>query len=149
MPVSIVERSVSDILLIKNLWEGLREFHNCLPGGTISNKTFEERVEQLKEKAQNGKIQLLLAFDGVNETYIGYLISTISKQNDGELDSLFLLEQYRSQGIGDKLMNKSMEWFEENGVKNIRILVSYVNVEAVNFYKKFNFEPVSLILKRQ
>ncbi|WP_369699122.1 GNAT family N-acetyltransferase [Paenibacillus silviterrae] len=48
-------------------------------------------------------MQILIAVDDQSGTYIGYSISTISKENEGELDSLFLLEQYRSQGIGDML----------------------------------------------
>ncbi|MDQ1914365.1 GNAT family N-acetyltransferase [Paenibacillus sp. GD4] len=149
MKISIEEKDISEISLIKPLWEGLRNYHNSLPNGTVSNKQFEERVGQLEEKAKNGKIQILIAVDDQSGTYIGYSISTISKENEGELDSLFLLEQYRSQGIGDMLMNKSMGWFDENGVNNIRILVSYLNGDAVKFYKKFKFEPISLILKRQ
>jgi diamine N-acetyltransferase len=147
MSISIIECELSEISLIKSLWEGLTEYHSSL-SGRASNKTFDDRAKELIEKAKDGKIQILLAFDEKNKTYIGYSVSTISKQNIGELDSLFLLEQYRSQGIGESLMNRSMGWFEENNIDNIRILVSYFNESAVKFYKKFDFEPVSYILTK-
>jgi diamine N-acetyltransferase len=103
LKISIIEKDVSEISIIKPLWEGLRN----------------------------------------------YSVSTISKQGDGEIDSLFLLTPYRHQGIGDTLMCKTLKWFDEAGVSNIRISVSWLNEGAVRFYKKYKFEPSTIILKLQ
>jgi ribosomal protein S18 acetylase RimI-like enzyme len=149
MSISIIECDISEILLIKSLWEGLREYHASLSEKASSSKTFEQRERELKEKViDGGQIQILIAFDEANQTYVGYSVSTISKQNVGELDSLFIMEAYRSQGIGELFMNRSMGWFEENNIERMLMYVSYFNESAVRFYKKFDFEPVSYILTK-
>ncbi|MBE4909889.1 GNAT family N-acetyltransferase [Bacillus luteolus] len=149
MSISIIECDLSEIVLIKSLWEGLRDYHTSLSEKAATNKTFQQRAKELKEKVKDGgKIQILVAIDIADQTYVGYSVSTISKQNVGELDSLFILEPYRSQGIGELFMNRSMAWFEENNIERMIMFVSYFNESAMKFYKKFDFEPVSYILTK-
>lgn len=57
-----------------------------------------------------------------------------------ELEYIWVNENYRRIGVASKLMNKM---FEEN-VNNITLEVRIDNYSAVNLYKKFGFQIVSV-----
>lgn len=46
-------------------------------------------------------------------------------------------------------MSRSLEWFNENGLKDIIISVALGNEEALPFYEKFGFAPRTYILKQK
>ncbi len=47
------------------------------------------------------------------ELPIGYSISTIDNDGMGELDSLYVDQEYRKLAIGDQLMNNAMDCLEK------------------------------------
>jgi ribosomal protein S18 acetylase RimI-like enzyme len=138
----------SEIQIIKPLWEGLRDYHALLSEQAAAG-TFDKRVHQLKEKSRNGKIHILIVLDEDEEKAVGYCICSISETNDGEIDSLFIMERYRGQSIGDSLMNMTKEWFAANGTDNVSIKVQYENEIVLRFYSKHGFLPKTFILKNR
>ena len=57
-----------------------------------------------------------------------------------EADELFVLEEYRSKGLGRELF----KYIEENGdkkLRRIRLEVELENGRAISLYKKMGFEP--------
>jgi diamine N-acetyltransferase len=147
MKITIKESAVSHIDELQCLWEGLRNYHNTLSGRTVSI-TFQDRAEQLREKSIKGKLYILVALDEEQHKKIGYCISSITNTNEGEIDSLFILDEYRNHGIGDSFLTRTIEWFEKNNSKNIKIAVQYENEAVLGFYRKYDFFPRSIILKR-
>lgn len=84
----------------------------------------------------------MLVCDGNN---VGYCVTmkTYSVEAGGItiwIDELFVLEEYRSKGLGRELF----KYIEENGdkkLRRIRLEVELENGRAISLYKKMGFEP--------
>ena len=61
-----------------------------------------------------------------------------------EIDSVYVLEEYRNQGIGTKLMAYLVSLAIDNHVVNITLEVRISNDIARNLYKEFGFREVAL-----
>ncbi|MBN1166952.1 MAG: GNAT family N-acetyltransferase [Methanospirillaceae archaeon] len=75
----------------------------------------------------------------VRGTDIGYCIASISADNTGELDSLFVIDSYRQKGIGSELGSHALYRLNYRGVEKKRALVTYENEEVLNFYEGLGF----------
>lgn len=152
MNINYIEVNISQIGIIKPLWNKLRDHHHDLsthfPERYKMTK-FEDRKEELLKKSGNGILRIDIAKDEDKNEYIGYCISSISEDNVGEIDSIFLDENYRSSGIGNELMNRAIDWMDKKGVKSKKIVVAVGNEELLTFYKKFDFLPRHIILEQK
>jgi ribosomal protein S18 acetylase RimI-like enzyme len=111
--------------------------------------TFENRIEKIKEKAEkSGKVKILIARDTCNEYDVGYCIGSITSDNRGNVDCLFVLKKYKKSRIGDKLLKEIIGWLENNKVDEIYIGVASGNEEVFGFYENYGFYPVVTKLKR-
>lgn len=134
---------------VKPLWKKLNEHHK------INSNYFEHRFSNLKFEDRKNKfindnnvdIKVDLIKDMDRDLYIGYCVSTISKDLVGEIDSLFIDVEYRKYSFGDQLMNRALEWLNNKQVKTKRIVVAEGNEIALDFYKKYNFYKKSIILE--
>ncbi len=151
MPISYIELDNDQIDLIKPLWEKLRNHHRELspyfPERYVEFK-FQERKEDLLKKSENGILRIDTAYDEATEEFIGYGISSISDKKVGEVDSIYLEEKYRSYGIGDALMKRSLDWMDQNGVETKRIMVAVGNENTLAFYSRYRFFPKHIILEQ-
>lgn len=80
-----------------------------------------------------------------NQKIMGYLYGYL-KDNDGtyngniaKLDALFVLEEYRHQGIADALITYFKDWALKNHVKKIEVGVCSKNIKAKCLYEKHHF----------
>lgn len=64
-----------------------------------------------------------------------------------ELDELYVDEEYRSKGVGSKLMDKFKEWCKEQGVDRISLEVSSTNVPSILFYQKHSFKEQYVVME--
>ena len=149
MNVCLVEKDITEIELIKPLWEKLNLIHfdksvyfKC----KYEKFTFDDRMKSIYKKAQKGIIKLDMLLNN-NGEYVGYCLSSI-EENLGEIESIFIENQYRKLKLGDKLMRSALNWFESNSITNIQINVVYANDEALPFYKHYGFNIGNYILKR-
>lgn len=108
--------------------------------------TFEKRREQFENIAESGKLRLDIVKDG--ENYLAYSVSSIVDEK-GSIESLYVDKRCRKEGIGNKLMERALDWMELNEVSDLEILVSYGNENALKFYEKYEFYPKHLILKKK
>jgi ribosomal protein S18 acetylase RimI-like enzyme len=76
-------------------------------------------------------------------------VSSLSPERGGEIESIFILERYRSLGIGSTLVNRALAWFSENCTVRNRVSVSDGNEAAEGFYKKFGFYPRMTVLEQK
>jgi predicted GNAT family N-acyltransferase len=70
-----------------------------------------------------------------NNEIIGTARLVIS-ENKGKIGRLCVLKEFRSQGIGFKLMNKIIEYSKEIGLKYVYL---EAQVHAIPFYEKIGF----------
>lgn len=150
MNIYLVEKSLTEIELIKPLWEKLNSIH-FYKSVYFKNKhkkfTFDRRIESINKTAQNGIIKIDMLLDNDTGNYIGYCLSSI-EDNLGEIESIFIENQYRKLKLGDKLMTSALNWFESNSITNIQINVINANDEALPFYEHYGFYIGNYILKR-
>ena len=79
---------------------------------------------------------------------IGFCIASYENER-GTLESLYIEEECRRQGIGTRLIKEQLKWFEEKGCKRIKCLQSMGNTTAIEFYKKLDFLPRAIILEKR
>lgn len=133
------------------LWEKLNKLHKSKSkffSNRFNDYKFKDRKIALKEKAKRGDIKINLVKDTSKNMLIGYSISTVDENNIGELDSLYIDTDYRKHGIGDRLIERSLNWFEDKKANKIRIGVVVGNEEVFSFYSKYGFYPLVTILEK-
>lgn len=150
MNICLVEKSITEIELIKPLWEKLNLIHfekSVHFKSKYEKFTFDRRMESIYKKAEKGIIKIDMLLNSDTGNYVGYCLSSI-EDNLGEIESIFIESPYRKLKLGDKLMTSALSWFELNSVTNIEINVVYRNDEALPFYERYGFQVGNYILKR-
>lgn len=118
------------------------EFYNS---SAVDKPVPREHFEQGFDEMMRSDVYVqgyMLVCDGNN---VGYCVTmkTYSVEAGGItiwIDELFVLEEYRSKGLGRELF----EYIEENGdkkLRRIRLEVELENGRAISLYKKMGFEP--------
>ena len=151
MDIIYLELKIEEIDLIKPLWENLKD-HHCDLSTYFPEKyhqfSFAERKAQILNKARKGSIKIDIVKDKDNEQYIGYCVSSIL-EHIGEIDSIYIDENYRNSNIGTQLMKRSLYWMDKKSVKNKKIVVAVGNEELILFYQKFDYYPRHIILEQK
>lgn len=149
MFISYIKENEVALDEIRPLWEKLRSHHHEKTRDfkkRFSSMTFESRKNSILENT-NG---CLVEFARNNETgdYVGYCVSTLYKNGNGEIDSLYVDPEYRGKRIADRLVNDAIEWLHSRDVKEINIYVAAGNEEVFGFYERFGFRPFVMLLKQ-
>ena len=106
------------------------------------NFSFEERISRLDNK------EGLFLFAAVKDNnYAGYCILTIDN-GIGEIDSLFVKNEFRGGKTGAGLMKKAVEKLYSLKIKNINISVAAGNESVIGFYEKFGFKKKFEVLQK-
>lgn len=143
--------STETLELLGPLWDKLRQHH------AASTKHFLERYETMKwsdrKQALVDKSKALhveYATEKSRGQLIGYCISSVEKDGTtGEVDSLFVAEPYRKTGLGEELFSRSINWLDEQHVEVQKLSVAVGNEVVLDFYKRFNFHPLHIVLQRK
>ena len=80
---------------------------------------------------------------------IGYCVSSVSVDNTGEIESLFVDREFRSAGIGTALVTRGLGWMDSLGALRKRVSVGDGNESAWTFYRKFGFFPRMTVLEQK
>ncbi|MFA5797359.1 MAG: GNAT family N-acetyltransferase [Candidatus Woesearchaeota archaeon] len=90
----------------------------------------------------------------VDQKIVGYLCGGITTLGTfrklpkmAQLENMFVLKKYRSQGIGAKLCGAFIQWCKNNRIKKLRVQTFAQNIRAIGFYRKNKFKDRSLILE--
>lgn len=76
-----------------------------------------------------------------NDIVIGYLSYSIMYEK-AEINNIYVLEEYRSQGIGSKLLDYLVKKCKI--CENITLEVRKNNINAICLYKKYGFKEVAI-----
>lgn len=148
------ETDQKSIDMIEPLWVQLNEHHRTLSPHFSSHyekMTFEQRKRELLDKAGRGLMRVCLAKDIDADRYVGYCVSSISMDGDipvGEVESIFVENAYRSSGIGDKLMNKAIEWMDSKGADKKKVAIGAGNEGVLPFYARYGFYKRMTVLEQ-
>ncbi len=65
-----------------------------------------------------------------------------------ELESMYVRQPYRSQGVGRQLASEFVQWAKQRGIQRISVTAYAANNRAIAFYRELGFEPKSLLLEQ-
>jgi len=142
--------SAESLDTIRPLWEQLRAYHGQLTSpfaGEMERATFEARKQELLTKSTNGTLHIELVSTTSDAADIAYCVSTVSAEGQGEIDSLFVDARFRGQGIGSELIRHALAWLDGIGAKTKVVAVGYANEEALALYRRFGFQPRTVLLQ--
>jgi len=128
---------------IAPLWEHLNRLHADLSlhfSNTYPARRFSSRKRELLKKSEQGRLRVDLARLPSGDL-IGYCVTTVSRENVGEIDSIFVLDDYRGLGIGEALMRKALAWLDAARVEQKIVVAVSGNERVFPFYAKFGFYP--------
>lgn len=132
------ETNIANELLTK-LIRYEKEFDNNINENCTVNYYYESIIDNPSH---------LILFAQIEEKIIGYIYGFIQENGDttkekvGQIDALYIEEEYRNMKVGDKLITEFIEWAKEQNVKIIEISVFDTNTKAKNLYKKKNFKQI-------
>jgi GNAT superfamily N-acetyltransferase len=152
MPGKITYIHGNEALLdeIKQLWQGLNQHHAAVSqyfSEDFKAFTFDQRSEKLRGKYQPGKLRIDIAKAG--DSAIGYVISSITADGVGEIESIFIEQAHRGQAIGSELMRRVLRWFDISGVEKRVVKVAEGNEAVYPFYAGFGFFPRLTLLQQK
>ncbi len=150
MNIEYIETDARGFDLIGPLWQKLNEFHitrSPYHAGHFMRMTFDQRKRQLLEKSAEGAVRIDIARDKETGRSVAYCISTVSKNQQGEIDSIYIEPGYRRQGIGDSLVKKALGWMDSLSITQRVIEVASGNEEVIPFYGRYGFYPRCVILR--
>jgi ribosomal protein S18 acetylase RimI-like enzyme len=149
--IEIRRVDAGQIDLAEPLWQKLMMIHRELSpyfSEKFENITWDRRKQGLLEKSK--ELLLEYAIDSADGSIVGYCISTISTDGEtGEIDSLYVDEGCRGSGIGRRLVENAVSWFDSHGVEMQILDVGVGNEQVLDFYSKFDFYPALIILQRK
>ena len=148
--ISFVSGGVELLGDVAPLWQRLRDHHVKLNGPfttEIAAQTFEKRAGGWKTEGNHGEVLVDVAW--ADDRAIGYCVTTIDLRGEmGEIDSLFVLEEFRRRGIGDRLVRRALQWLDDNEVKDRVVYVICENDPALKFYARFGFVARTVVMKQ-
>lgn len=150
--ITIRKANIEDLQQIQNLNKLLfeLEFENYDSTLDTTWPVSEEGTDYFKNAIEN---DITIVATDENKV-VGYLIGSLNTQNtynkykQAELDNMCILEDYRKLGIGSMLFDKFKKVCIENDIKELKVVASYKNTNAINFYKKNGFEETDITLKQ-
>ncbi len=111
-------------------------------------------TSQLEEIISNDNTPIFVAED--DNQIIAYAFCVINSIKSSTfmrdmkslyIDDLCVLDGYRKQGIGGKMLDYVLDFARENGVEQITLNVWQGNEPAISFYKDKGFSPLKTTLE--
>jgi len=144
----IREAREEELLKVSELWGDFMAYNAAFNDSfKIKKRAGSIFVKEMKERKQNPDCRLAVAEqDG---KLIGFCYSYISLkpvyfklEKFGFIGDLFVREEHRRQGTGTRLVEDSLEFFRRRKVKQIELLVSVKNADAIRFWETLGFEQL-------
>jgi len=124
----------------------------AIDGVTIESANFIEKrfsIEHIKKIILNNPEQLLIAYCNDNPVGVAELIfdalCPIRKIAVPELDKLYVLKRFNSQGVGQGLMIEAEKLLKHKKFNEIFLDVYIENERAISFYEKYGFRKIGQV----
>lgn len=146
MKINIIELSDDLFLITARMITELMNYHRKLNNAP---KEYWQTEEQSKETLQywrdNGIVYNII----LDNEPVGFFYVRFGGQNVAWLEDIFILEQYRGNGIGKFAMQKLDELMVEKKVTAMFVDVIPRNTSAIKLYKECGFDHLNLIQLRK
>ncbi len=152
--VHIRRATARDIKEILPVWGELAEHHAGLdPAFTPSEEWRHEYGAYLRSLMNRDDALAVIARDGVH--LVGYAVGRITTlplffehRHRGYIHDVYVRAAHRHRGIGRRLVEEILRWFDERGVTLIELTVASKNGEATSFWRALGFETYMHQMKR-
>lgn len=134
------------------LWSKLRDHHLHLSthfAAEIEQIDFAERRRSFLTKAEEGDLRVDVARITPAGPLVAYCVTTVDRNRVGEIESIFVEEDYRGRGIGERLLRLALAWLDELEVERKILYVASGNEEVIGFYKRHGFLPQGVLLRQK
>lgn len=144
--MQIVRLKYDETGIIRPLWEKLNALHEQRSThfkNHFHSFTFEQRCRQLEQKDHTA---FFVAREG--KALAGYCIASVNGKQ-GEIDSIYLIEEYRGLGVGEQLIAAGESWLRSKGVSKISVAVIEGNESSFGFYTRKEYRHRFTIFEKQ
>ena len=150
--INIRKANMADLFEIQKLNKELFELESKNFDSTlITDWPLTQEGREYFENAIKNDIVLVACVD---KQIVGYLAGTLNSQYSynnivqAELDNMCIMNEFRKLGIGGKLFEEFKKICKENKINEIKVVASYNNLNAIDFYKRNGFKEAELTLKQ-
>jgi N-acetylglutamate synthase-like GNAT family acetyltransferase len=114
-------------------------------GITSNRQTTDRDLADLEANYWNRKGAFFVLLN--EEAVIGTVALHHETEAICELCRMYLVPQYRGQGLGSRLLEHAVREARERGFKEMRLKTASVLVEAVSLYKRAGFRTVEGVVR--
>jgi len=113
-------------------------YKNIIDNNYLNNISFEEKLVLRKKILSEQKENEIHLVALVGEKVVGFCDGGKARDvgNKGEIYAIYLLDEYKRQGIGKALFNKIRSYFITHGLTPFIVWVLESNFTAREFYQK-------------
>ena len=145
--IKIKKASRKDVEKIKSLWCEFLDFHERYDSHYKRSKNGAKAFGRFVTRQISDRNALVLIAQVDKET-CAYLLARLENRPPvfvetryGMIYDIAVSEKYRRNGIGEKLYNTAIEWFQKRKVKRIELNVSISNPVSMKFWTKIGLKP--------
>jgi GNAT superfamily N-acetyltransferase len=137
------------------VWKEFMEYHQCIdPYYGTSEGGHLKFGEYILERMGRDDSLVLVALDG--DRVLGYCLCYVQHRPPvftemviGVLSDLAVSEENRGGGVGGALVESSLAWLREKGIKRVELRTSARNDNAIEFYRKHGFWMYDHMMTRE
>ena len=117
---------------------------------SFASQVWRTNEQELIEKFRNNKFPHEFLYFSSSEEPVAWI--SLSLRHDyvegcqnsptAYLEGIFIIPDYRSQGIGDKLLSFAISWAENRGISQLASDVEFDNQLSQNFHVTYGFREV-------
>jgi ribosomal protein S18 acetylase RimI-like enzyme len=143
--VEIISATENHIPAIVSLWIELSDYHRDIdPFFTRREGSILEYERHLRELLKSGDHQILVAIE--DDAVVGFSLSMIARhppvfqtERYGLICDLTVKTDYQRRGVGGKLLEEILGWFDAAGIDRIELHVAAKNRPGYSFWEKHGF----------
>jgi diamine N-acetyltransferase len=75
------------------------------------------------------------------EEPIGFCITSLTKDQIGEIETIYVVDCYQGNKLGGKMLQNTMAWMETQKAIEQKLVVVHGNDKVFDFYAKYGFFP--------
>lgn len=143
----IRDLTISDFEIIESIIAKLHKLHvENRPDFYIEN---EHPINKKEYKAMlNNQNKINIAYI-IDDEIVGVCLATIKDRIEKSIyiDDIFVLEEFRHQGVATKLYKQIESIAKDIGAKRIDLTVWQFNKTAMNFYKSLGMKTQRIVLE--
>ena len=114
------------------------------------NKNVERVYRKFLERSLDAEDSLFLVAEN-NGELVGYAVGEIQKRSlifeiaeNGYINDVFVLEEFRKHGIARMFLRELKEWFQSKGILYVELSVNDKNIIGKKTWQKFGFAPCEI-----